>query len=939
MAGRQPHDGIERDRALARVRAGLFGVAAHPQTLGRFVLLQRIGRGGLGVVYAAHDPQLDRRVAIKLLRGDNPQDGRRLLREAKAIARLAHPNVVAVHEIGQFDHARAPTDDAPDLPPSGCFVVMELVEGRDARAWLKERERPWRDVLDFFCAVGDGLAACHEVGIVHRDVKPSNIMVGADERPRVLDFGLARDVGDASGSSPTDRRPWGAEGITIDGSVVGTPAYMAPEQHRGDAPSVATDQFSFCVAVWEGLFGRRPFEGATLQELYDAKLRGPPSDAPRVPARVVAALRRGLSADAGDRYATTSALLSDLRAAARRRRAPAIAAIGGSVLVATIGYAAWPSAPTDPVCDAALAAIAGAWGPSHKDQVRAAFEAAGAPYAEDTLARLGDRLDAYRDRLAAQRRVVCTARISGAGHRPALDRRARCLERRTWELEESVAVLQQADAATAERAVTVVDGLIDTSLCTDDERLSVLGDQVDPLAAATVARQLAAGRARRLAGRFDEAAQRLREALQLADRHALARLGAETRLELGRTSAHRQDLALAQQQFLDGWAASERTGDGELAVTALVLLARALIDAGDDAQAERMLTVAEAKLERLGEQPELAAKLEVAHASIAMSRRDTTLAATHLRRALPLTERASGRRGSAYAGAVNDYAIALRLSGDFPGAVSRFEEAIRLIEAEVGPRHPALLPPLQNLAMTYGRVEEADAGIEAGKRARSLAEAVYGPAGPRRAKAAGALAEAYILAARYPAAADTVADSLQRGDTGPHEHRLRLLGANALLNAGRWDAVIDLLRDGVAAEPWPTASVVGQRRALLLATARLARGDIEGARAGFDKLATEDGAAPSIVAYARLGLGQVALRQGDTASAQTQLRAALALCADEDPRDAVQARVRWALSQALRESAPQEALRLAREAAPHFRESRSALDDAEALQAWLAARG
>src|SRR4051812_10268762 len=239
--------------------------------VGRYVVLERIGSGGMGVVYAAYDPELDRKVALKLLRPDRAgaagEAALRLQRGAQAIARLSDPHVVAVYDAGTFGDQ--------------VFVAMELMEGRTLRQWLGEGKRGWREIVDVFVAAGRGLAAAHAAGLVHRDFKPDNVLLGTDGRVKVADFGLARPVGDADpggGEAALMESP-GSRGLlatplTEWGVAMGTPAYMAPEQLRGERADARSDQFSFCVALWEALYGRKPFAGESFREMLDAERRG-----------------------------------------------------------------------------------------------------------------------------------------------------------------------------------------------------------------------------------------------------------------------------------------------------------------------------------------------------------------------------------------------------------------------------------------------------------------------------------------------------------------------------------------------------------------------------------------------------------------------------------------------------------------------------------------
>jgi predicted Ser/Thr protein kinase len=293
-----------------------------PRQLGRFRLERELGRGGMGAVYAARDPELERTVAIKVLRDAGGPDARaRLVREARAMAKLAHPNVITVFEAG--------TADDHD------YIAMELVDGETLAARLTRGRQRWRDVLRVFIAAGRGLAAAHAAGLVHRDFKPSNVLCGRDGRVVVTDFGLARRAD--SMLTPAD------EGGTLDdlyrtqtGLVLGTPAYMAPEQWTADTVGAASDQFAFCVALWEALAGERPFRGDSREELRKRVLAGDAQVAETrgVPGALRSIVRRGLAAEPARRWPSMAALIAALerRLALRRRVALAAAAGGFSVL-------------------------------------------------------------------------------------------------------------------------------------------------------------------------------------------------------------------------------------------------------------------------------------------------------------------------------------------------------------------------------------------------------------------------------------------------------------------------------------------------------------------------------------------------------------------------------------------------------------------------------
>ncbi|HXX66139.1 MAG TPA: protein kinase [Polyangiaceae bacterium] len=303
--------------------------------VGRYVIETFIGQGAMGTVYGAHDPDLDRKVAVKLLRAESLSDAARqrmrarLLREAKAMARLSHPEVITVYDVGTFGDQ--------------LFVAMEHVDGCTLRTWRAAQHRSYAEIMAVYERAGSGLAAAHEAGLVHRDFKPDNVLIGRDGRVRVMDFGLARSEDGGDGSpKPTaaddrldDRRE--VTTLTRTGALLGTPAYMAPEQLRGHAASSRSDVFSFCVSLYEALYGERPFAGTTVVELQTAIERGKVRPAPimtRVPGWVHAQLMQGLRASPEARFASMRAVLDALRSAhmAARRRKGAAAAAGAAAL-------------------------------------------------------------------------------------------------------------------------------------------------------------------------------------------------------------------------------------------------------------------------------------------------------------------------------------------------------------------------------------------------------------------------------------------------------------------------------------------------------------------------------------------------------------------------------------------------------------------------------
>ncbi|HUH05230.1 MAG TPA: protein kinase, partial [Kofleriaceae bacterium] len=281
--------------------------------VGRYVVLGRLGAGAMGVVYAAYDPELDRKVALKLLRSSDdrsiaPEEAQsRLLREAQAIAQQSHPNVISVYDVGTYK--------------SEVYIAMELVEGHTLSRWLRMLRRPWRDILDKFLEAGEALMAAHGSGLVHRDFKPDNVLVGDDDRVRVMDFGLARSLFydlPSSGEVTEEAFRVSIAGVselnrtlTRTGAVLGTPRYMAPEQFLGGEADARSDQFSFCVALYEAVYRQHPFEGNTAKALVESSdVRPlPPPAKHDVPPWLHRAILRGLEREPSRRYPSMRTLV------------------------------------------------------------------------------------------------------------------------------------------------------------------------------------------------------------------------------------------------------------------------------------------------------------------------------------------------------------------------------------------------------------------------------------------------------------------------------------------------------------------------------------------------------------------------------------------------------------------------------------------------------
>ncbi|MEO8703871.1 MAG: serine/threonine-protein kinase [Kofleriaceae bacterium] len=373
----------------AKVKATLFG-GDHAPRLGRLVLLDRLGAGAMGTVYAAYDPKLDRKVAVKVLHAGDADANARFVREARALGKVAHPSVVAIHDAGEVDGA--------------AYLVMELATGVPLRAWIASTARDWRAVIRVMRDVAAGLAAAHRAGIVHRDLKPDNILVG-DDRARLVDFGLAHD---RTGTDP----------------AAGTPSYMAPEVLAGQPATAASDQFSFAVTLFEALHGDRPHAGTTRDELRVAALEAERAKQATAPAWVQAIVRRALAANPRDRFASMDAVVGELGRDRRRAKIIAGVAIGALAIGGGIGALGMRSHPAASLDCSGAARREAAWNPATAERVR--VQLGDAPWSATAIG----SLDAAAQRWQASFRTVCEAtRIRGDQSDRLLELRMRCLDR------------------------------------------------------------------------------------------------------------------------------------------------------------------------------------------------------------------------------------------------------------------------------------------------------------------------------------------------------------------------------------------------------------------------------------------------------------------------------------------------------------------------------
>ncbi|MFI5302915.1 MAG: serine/threonine-protein kinase, partial [Polyangiales bacterium] len=493
--------------------------------VGRYVILHVLGQGGAGLVYAAYDGELDRKLALKFLRvrGDDAaatEAARRLKREAQAMAKLSHPNVVSIHDVGH-----AVTHGSSDM-----FLVMDLVAGGTLRQWLAG-SHSWKERLTLLCKAGDGLAAAHAAGIVHRDFKPANVLVDGDE-PRVTDFGVAAAEHGVTSSPASPAAPLGTSIVPIsipppavrdtlrhsDG-LVGTIGYLAPEQALLEPVDARSDQFAFCVTLHQALYGVLPFPTDDLLTYVDAvreaRVRSAPSSS--VPRAVHAAIMRGLSARPADRFASMEVLLTELR---RDRDRDVRLRAGGVATLAIVGvlvfFTARAAHVRPPLCAAPDDELGGTWTPTLRNRIADVF-ARTSTFDGKAFGPLASQIDRYAHGIAEMRTQSCVAtRVRGEQPDTVMTLRTQCLDGRARELAALVRMLAEGDGHLVDGAVESLSKLSSVDDCAD---IASLTAPIPPptsdvaTAVAKVREELSEIHALSSAGRFAVASARAADAV------------------------------------------------------------------------------------------------------------------------------------------------------------------------------------------------------------------------------------------------------------------------------------------------------------------------------------------------------------------------------------------------------------------------------------------
>jgi tetratricopeptide (TPR) repeat protein/tRNA A-37 threonylcarbamoyl transferase component Bud32 len=727
--------GVEQEVVRARVHEALFQEHAPPVRVGRYIVTQKVGSGGMGVVYAAYDPALDRKVALKVLRpsADVEQRRQRLVREARALAKLSHPHVVVVHDVGTVG------EDAS----ASVFIAMEFVDGATLGRWIADQAPPWRTRLEVLVQAGRGLSAAHAVGLVHRDLKPDNVMVSregsrGDWRARVMDFGLVHPLVTRATTDSDVGQLRGSE-ATSPGKLAGTLAYMAPEQLQALPTDARTDQFGFCVTLWEALHGERPFEGATRSELVEAVLRGtprPPANT-AVPAWVQRALLRGLRPVPDERFASMDDLLAALGDDPTRRRVRWAVALGGvGAIAGAFGVNAWIDARARDECTRSGEDIAGVWNEARRDALEAAFGDSGLSYAADTWTRVEPRLDDYAARWAELRTSNCMAALTRERSPDLVERSEACLQEHRLDFAATIDALDLADAFAIQNAVQAVLELPDVERC---DELGWLAEQSPPAADPELRAEIEALR-RELARAAGLVARHSTEALASSasvHERALELDAAPLRLDaqLAMAAAHQSggDAARAVEVYREGFTLAVELGDDDLAArssTALVFLLGNELNL--PAEAEVWAEVAEAFLARSDvEAGAPTAWLLNARGAIARQQGRYHDAQRDFAEAAATFERALGLDHTRTIQAVANLAVVQWDLGDYISAENTMRRVTEARMRLLGPEHPEVALALVSHAAALGGLGRFADGLALLQQALAIEEQAFGANHPR----------------------------------------------------------------------------------------------------------------------------------------------------------------------------------------------------------------
>ncbi len=931
--------------AIAKLRAGT------PELPSRFAIERVLGQGGMGRVYAARDTELDRRVAVKVMRHELGGEAvaARLIRESRLMARLSHPGVVTIYDVGR--HA------------GHIFIAMELIDGVTLHGWMRQRRRPWRAIVDVCSRAGAGLAAAHAAGLVHRDIKPDNILLALDgdrvTRVAVSDFGVARAASDETGELETAQRRSDREiALTATGATVGTPAYMAPEQLAARATDARADVFSFGVSLWDALWGERPYRGSSVAELVAALEAG----APPIPAHptdagaettppgwLARAVRDAIDPDPESRTPSIAALLAAIDPAQRaRRRRVGLFAAGGAVVAAgvAIAIAARPANAAEVPALCEDAGLASTWNGAARVQLRRAVLASGGEAAGGVADRAIRVVDGYAERWTTTRATACM--LDEPRRRDAA---AACLDADRRALATVMSRLGEMKRSDVAALDDIAAQLPSPTLCGTDAASAVMRD-VPPVLRGSVAAlegRIMEASALGTTGQTDRArsaldalapivgatGSRALEAVRLAalaqalpDRDVDGALATHRAVAIAGSTAGRDDLAaLAWLQIVHIY--TEVKNDPGRAADALGLADAAITRGGDDARLRIEYQLSRARLATFSSKyddaatmlaglreraerdvPDLVPAVENTAIALAIEAGKGDEAT---RRTRVLIDEAIRRNGPTDKAVIAGYQLlgnARLIAGDPSGALAAATTAAELTKRGYGADSDAYGLALRNLATSYDAVGQLDDAIATIRRARELLSVTRGP-------------RSYMVGDTYLTEARAMRD----------KHMAESLPI--------FEQALAILRDAVGEQNALTAEAIMSYATTL---AQLGRGDqaVVASREAVAAVRAIYGEDNPRYAYARAGLGEALIHAHDKRGARVELEAAVAIYARTEFDPAMKAAATFNLAEALVDDPAQHAraITLGKQALAFFETAGPEWQDAVVhMKKWVAEDG
>ena len=682
----------------------------------RYQILGLLGKGGMGAVYKAYDPELDRSIAIKMLTvaccegetASKPQA--RLMREAQALAKLSHPNVVSIFDVGTYQQS--------------VYIAMEYVKGRTLREWIGKTKPTQKQIIKVFSKAGKGLHAAHCEGIVHRDFKPENVVVGDKGQVKVLDFGLARAAANEETAFSHDkpnsiREPSSGEKLlstplTKVGATVGTTLYMAPEHFLREKLDEKTDQFSFCVTLFEALYGTRPFPGDTLLDFEENLTFGRivvPETA-HVPKWIEDIILKGLSSSQNDRYGSMLELLEALsvdpylvKAQKQKRMLLWLASTLSAAFFMFVGHTFFSK--SDELCTGAERSLAGIWNDQIRDKMQQAFVDSQLSYAHDSYSRVANRFDAYLKRWKDEYTENCRAtRVRGEQSEKTMDLKRGCLNNHLQNANALINVLSQADKKVVGKAIQAVSSLSGFTNCNDTEALQSavrpIKDEQTKIKVAAIRKKLAHVEAFLNTGKYQEGLELAHKLENEAEDIDYKPVQAEVQLNLGHLLDRIGEYKQAETALNDAARKAGKCEDGLLAAKALALLvwvvgysqARYEVGLSIARDAEIMLDVAKGD-------DKLRSELYNNIGVVFGSKGDYDKALKYFLRELQIQEKSIGTKDHRLAVTLNNLGVVLINKGDYDRSLDYYRRSLKIWQAALGSDHPETVHPLNNLGVVF----------------------------------------------------------------------------------------------------------------------------------------------------------------------------------------------------------------------------------------------